>query len=171
MEREIEEQKQMIRHLKKCIQDHVKEKNDLIDINEDLEEKLNKKEKLLNDVSTYHKKARNDYKEELIKTEKKKEVSDKLIKDLQTENHNMKRKVESIGLKKLLDEIEDLKDRNREKETIIKNLQIENSDKQKKLETCSSESSYEIQQLVKEIEYVQKSNQKKEDYLDEIKKE
>ena len=67
----------MIKHLQKRIQDHVKEKNNLIEINEDLEEQFHKKEKLLNEVSNYHKKARNDHKEELFKVLKKKKYQTK----------------------------------------------------------------------------------------------
>ena len=166
-----DDQKQMIKHLQKRIQDHVKEKNSLIEINEDLEEKFNKKEKLLNEVSDYHKKARNDHKEELFKVLKKKEISEKVIKDLQTENNELKREIENIELKRLLGEIEDLKEKNNEKENMIKSLKTENDDKLKKLETCMSENSYEFHQLVKEIEQVQKINQEKEDQLNAIEKE
>ena len=47
---------------------------------------------------------------------KKKEVSDKVIKDLQTENNNFKTEIEKIGLKQLLGELDDLKDVNKKKE-------------------------------------------------------
>ena len=94
-----DDQQQMIRYLQKRIQDHVKEKNKLIEINEDLEEQFRKKEKLLNDVSNYHKKARSDHKEELLKVNKKKEVSDSVIKNLQTENINLKKKLTILALK------------------------------------------------------------------------
>ena len=54
-----EDQKQMIKHLQKRVQEHVKEKNTIIEMNEDLEKELEAKAKLLNEVSNYHKKARN----------------------------------------------------------------------------------------------------------------
>ena len=111
-----EDQKQMIKHLQKRVQEHVKEKNTIIEMNEDLEKELEAKAKLLNEVSNYHKKARNEHKEELFQMAKKKEVSDKVIKDLQTENNNFKTEIEKIGLKQLLGELDDLKDVNKKKE-------------------------------------------------------
>ena len=53
--------KQMIKQIR-----HIKEKKNLIYKNGDIEEKLNKKEKLLNEVSNYHKNARNDHKENYL---------------------------------------------------------------------------------------------------------
>ena len=51
-------------------------------MNDEIAVKLEAKEKLIIEVTNYHKKARDEYKEELLKMEKKKEVSDKLIKSL-----------------------------------------------------------------------------------------
>ena len=56
-------------------------------------------------------------------------------------------------------------------ENTIKNFKTENDYIQKKFEICRSDSSNEIHHLVKEIEQVQKINQKKEDHLIEIEKE
>ena len=99
---------------------------------------------------------------------KKKEVSDKVIKDLQTENKNFKTEREKIGLKQLLGELDDLKDINKKKEDIIQNLQKENNDMLKKLNTCKSESSDDLHKLIKEIEEVQKINHEKEASLNDI---
>ena len=43
-----EDQKQMIKHLQKRVQEHVKEKNTIIEMHEDLEKELEAKAKLLN---------------------------------------------------------------------------------------------------------------------------
>ena len=58
----IDDQKQMLNHLHKCIKDHMKEKKMLIEINTELEEQLEKKEKHVQEVANYHKNSRDEYK-------------------------------------------------------------------------------------------------------------
>ena len=58
----FEEQSQMINHLQRRVRDYMREKNSLFEINTELETELTKKEKLLKDVSEYHKKSRDEHK-------------------------------------------------------------------------------------------------------------
>ena len=59
-----------------------KGENSLIEMNDEIAAKLEAKEKLIIEITNHQNKARDEYKEELLKMEKKKEVSDKLIKSL-----------------------------------------------------------------------------------------
>ena len=70
----FEDQKQLIKHLNKHVQDHFKERNVLIEMNEELEVELKSKERLLKEVSNYHTKARDEFKEEMLKMNKKKKI-------------------------------------------------------------------------------------------------
>ena len=158
----FEDQKQMIKHLNKRVQDHFKERNTLIEMNEELEAELKSKEKLLKEVSNYHKKARDEFKEETLKMGKKKEVSDTLIKSLKAENDQIKKKIGKVDLKQLLDENKTLKEGKNEKDTIIQTLKNQNTNLKKKLETNESKSSDEINNLIKEVAEFQRKNNEKE---------
>ena len=57
-------------------------------------------------------------------------ASPTVIENLKHDNNIMKRNIERIGLKQLLDEIEDFKEKNNKKGNIIKHLQHENNDLQ-----------------------------------------
>ena len=112
---------QMIKYLQKRIQDQIKEKNVIVEMNEDLERELEKKEKLLKDVSTYHSKSQVEHKEELFTLHKKKEISEKLIKTLQNNNGELKTKLENAlfnttEVERLFEEVNTLKDSTKEKE-------------------------------------------------------
>ena len=158
----FEDQKQLIKHLNKHVQDHFKERNVLIEMNEELEVELKSKERLLKEVSNYHTKARDEFKQEMLKMNKKKEVSDTLIKSLQAENDKIKKKIEQVDLKQLLDEIKTLKEVKIEKENIIQNLKTENTELKTKLEANETESSDEINNLIKEVAEFQRNNNEKE---------
>ena len=137
-------------------------RNTLIEINEELEVELKSKERLLKEVSNYHTKARDEFKQEMLKMNKKKEVSDTLIKSLQAENDKIKKKIEQVDLKQLLDEIKTLKEVKIEKENIIQNLKTENTELKTKLEANETESSDEINNLIKEVAEFQRTNNEKE---------
>ena len=90
----IEEQKQMLKHLHRRVQDHLRERHDLIEMNEECEKVIKEKENKIKDVSNYHKKAREEYKDALATWEKKKDISNKLMKTLQNENATLKNRLE-----------------------------------------------------------------------------
>ena len=127
----IDDQKQMLNHLHTRIQDHMKEKNMLIEMNTELEEQLEKKEKHVKEVANYHRNSRDEYKEALATWGKKNEISKNIIKQLQTENSVLKKKLdenveeESNGINKLLEEIEGFKKVNKDKEILIQKFEKE----------------------------------------------
>ena len=138
LENTIEEQKQMLKHLHRRVQDHLRERHDLIEMNEECEKVIKEKENKIKDVSNYHKKAREEYKDALATWEKKKDISNKLMKTLQNENATLKNRLEenivqSEESKKLFDEINYLKEINNEKEKVIKQLEEESEESKSKL--------------------------------------
>ena len=101
-------------------------------------------------------------------------ASPTVIENLKHDNNIMKRKIERIGLKQLIDEmmtygrkITKIKKNNKKRNT-IKHLQHENNDMQKKCETFKFKSSDELQKLIRESEFIQKRNKEKEESLMDI---
>ena len=185
LEQQIEEQKQMLKHLNKRVQDHMKEKNVLVDANEELEKIIIEREQEINmvrneltikidrlqlfeeefeieyediikirDRAEMFKDETNKYRNKLIEVEKilknmekKKEISDELIKNLQTEKVaiekklevEIKEKQESNSVEKLINEIEEIQKLNKEKETILERFQNQNDSLNEKLLKLESE--------------------------------
>jgi chromosome segregation ATPase len=154
LEKIIMEQKEMLQHLHRRVQNHVKEKNDLIEMNEESERLIKKKEKLIEDISKYHRNSRDEHKEALAVWHKKKELSDKLIKTLQTENSDLKSKLENNHeFDKLVEEVDVMKERNKKKQFDIEELEKENqltNVKLSKLEKENEELAFKIETIENE---------------------
>ena len=190
----FEEQSQMINHLQRRVRDNMKEKNSLIEMNSELETELTKKEKLIKDISEYHKKSRDEHKEALATNAKKMAISNHLIKSLQSENLILKRDLEKKNseecgeIQKLFEEIEALKKTNKEKEANLENCEKEivqtkskyeeldkqNSDLYEKLRSVKHEKEDTKKlsdQLLEKTNLVQKLNEQQEDTLADLVKE
>ena len=151
LEKTIMEQKEMLQHLHRRVQNHVKEKNDLIEMNEESERLIKKKEKLIEDISKYHKNSRDEHKEALAVWHKKKELSDKLIRTLQTENSNLKSKLENnLEFDRLVEEVNVMKEINEKKQFDIEELENEkklSNLKLSKLEKENEELAFKIETI------------------------
>ena len=99
MENIVKDQKQMINYLHKQAEDHVKNKEMLTEMNEELEKEISDKDqengRIKKELKLKSEKLK-VYEEEFGRMENKKDHLDKLIKTLQTEKEESCRKVKEI---------------------------------------------------------------------------
>ena len=95
-------------------------------------------------------KSREALEAENIQLEMEVKANCTVLENLKHDNNIMKRKIERIGLKLLLDEIEDFKEKNNKEGNIIKHLQNESNDMQN-FEAFKLKGSDEVQKLIREI--------------------
>ena len=100
-----------------------------------------------------------------------KEMSEKVVNNLQKENDSLKKKVERVDLNILRAKIEDLKNQNDEKETQIQSLHNEEKYLVSSKEKCESEGSDEIQKLLKEIDAIRNNNAENVNAIETLEKE
>ena len=105
-------------------------------------------------------KSREALEAENIQLEMEVKANCTVLENLKHDNNIMKRKIERIGLKLLLDEIEDFKEKNNKEGNIIKHLQNESNDMQN-FEAFKLKGSDEVQKLIREIELIQKDKERK----------
>ena len=162
LEQQIEDQQQMLHHLHKRVKDHAKEKDCLIEMNEECEKIIEEKNKEIQEVSKY-KKMLIESKEASAIMRKKFEVANNLIKTLQMDNCSLEKKLEdqiknnekSVDVSKLVEEIENIQKINREKEEIIENIENEKEVLQSKLVKIEQENDTLLKKMENEKEDVQ----------------
>ena len=169
MENIIEDQKAMIKYLQKRVQDHLSEKNDLIEHVEELENELREKSdkikqleedvdigydmvqrrgranQKLNEEVQELKNKRKENTEIVLQLEKRKETSDKVIKSLQN------------GKEIMTLDLEETK-----KQIIAKNEELEHN---------SESHDIEVKSLIQQINQIQLNNKEKEAMLEIMNKE
>ena len=171
LENTIEEQNKMLEHLHGRVQNHTKERNMMIDVNECLEKEINEKEEDIkkirkeldekeNRLNVFEAEFEIEY-DETIKIRDRAEI-------FRAEALEYKKKLEKTEFK--LNSMEKKKEIS---DKLIKTLQIENSTFKEKLKdrVYNKSKSVEVDRLLEEIELIQKENKEKEDALSHVVKE
>ena len=172
MENKIEDHKEIIKHLQKRIQGHLKEKNALVEQIEQLEEDVETGFRIVTNSQNEMAQLRKEITEQKKKIgEKESELKE--IEVVKKDLYEQKVKIKEMEMKKNISD------------KIIKNLQIEKNtlelqveenrknakEKDEKLKSVADKQEEEVLKLVQEIELIYSDNKEKQEKLEWLVKE